>query len=77
MSYFECSKCGEKHDIFNSGGVEKITDSENLPYLGSIPLSKQIMECADNGIPYVSNNPEGKELFGEIVKRIFKQLDTF
>ena len=40
MSYFECSKCGEKHNIFSSGGVQKITNSENLPYLGSIPLSK-------------------------------------
>ena len=27
MSYFECSNCGEKHDIFSNGGVEKITKS--------------------------------------------------
>ncbi len=76
MSYFECSKCGEKHDIFSSGGVEKVTNSENLPYLGSIPLSKDIMECADSGTPYVLNNPEGKELFSVIVKNIFKQLNS-
>ena len=75
MSYFECSKCGEKHNIFSSGGVEKVTNSENLPHLGSIPLSKEIMECADNGTPYVLQNPEGKELFSVIVKNIFKQLN--
>ena len=76
MSYFECSKCGEKHNIFSSGGVQKITNSENLPHLGSIPLSKEIMECADNGTPYVSQNPQGKKLFSEIVKNIFKELNT-
>ncbi len=77
MSYFECSKCGEKHNIFSSGGVKKLTNSKNLPYLGNIPLSKEIMECADSGRPYVSNNPEGKELFSEIVKNIFKELNSF
>ena len=75
MSYFECSNCGEKHDIFRNGGVEKITKSEKLPYLGSIPLMKEIMECADNGKPYALQNEEGKELFSEIVKNIFKELN--
>ena len=75
MSYFECSKCGEKHNIFSSGGVKKVTNSENLPHLGSIPLSKDIMECADNGTPFVLQNAAGKELFSEIVNNIFKQLN--
>ena len=75
MSYFECSNCGETHNIFSSGGVKKVSNSENLAHLGSIPLSKDIMECADNGTPYVLHNPEGKELFGIIVKNIFKQLN--
>ena len=76
MSYFECSNCGKKHEIFSNGGVEKITDSENIPYLGSIPLIKEIMECADKGTPYASNNLEGRNLFGEIVKNIFKELNS-
>jgi ATP-binding protein involved in chromosome partitioning len=76
MSYFECKNCGEKHDIFSNGGVEKITNSEGLTYLGNIPLLKDIMECADNGTPYASNNSEGKELFVEIVEKIFKELNS-
>ena len=76
MSYFECSNCGKKHDIFSNGGVEKITNSENIPYLGSIPLIKEIMQCADRGTPYVSYNLEGKNLFGDIVKNIFKELNS-
>ena len=76
MSYFECSNCGKKHDIFSNGGVEKITNSENIPYLGSIPLIKEIMECADKGTPYVSKNIEGRNLFGDIVKNVFKELNS-
>ena len=74
MSYFQCSKCGEKHDIFSNGGVKKISSSQNLPFLGNIPLLKEIMECADNGMPYVSKNPEGKELFSKIVENIFHNI---
>ena len=76
MSYFECSKCGEKHNIFSNGGVEKVTISENLPHLGSIPLSKKIMECAENGTPIASKYPEGKTIFSEIVNNIFKELNS-
>ena len=77
MSYFECSNCGEKHHIFSNGGVGKITKSENIPYLGSIPLKKDIMECADKGKPYASHSAEGKNLFGELVKNIFKELNSY
>ena len=77
MSYFECSNCGEKHNIVSKGGVEKIANVENLSHLGSIPLSKKIMECAENGTPYSSNNPEGETIFSEIVKNIFKALNSF
>ena len=77
MSYFECSNCGEKHHIFSNGGVEKITKSENIPYLGSIPLKKDIMECADKGTPYASCSTEGKNLFNELVKNIFKELNPY
>ena len=77
MSYFECSKCGERHNIFSNGGVEKVTNSENLPFLGSIPLSKKIMECAENGTPYASKDPVGKTIFSDIVKNIFKELNSF
>ena len=76
MSYFECSNCGTKHDIFSNGGVEKITNSEKIPYLGSIPLIKEIMECADKGRPYALHKPEGGELFGELVNKILNELNS-
>jgi len=76
MSYFECSNCGEKHHIFSNGGVKKITEDQNIPYLGSIPLKKDIMECADRGTSYALISTEGKNLFAELVKNIFKELNS-
>ena len=61
----------------SNGGVENITKSEKLPYLGSIPIKKEIMECADNGKPYALQNEKGKELFSEIVKNILKELNHY
>ena len=77
MSYFECLNCGEKHHIFSNGGVEKITKSENIPYLGSIPFKKDIMEGADKGKPYALHSTEGKNLFSELVNNIFKELNSY
>ena len=76
MSYFECTNCGKKHEIFSNGGVNKVTNELNLPFLGNIPLLKEIMECGDIGKSYVSNNDDGKGLFNEIIKKIFKELDN-
>jgi len=30
MSYFECSKCNDKHYIFGKGGAEKIREKQRL-----------------------------------------------
>ena len=34
------------------------------------------MECADKGTPYASHSTEGKILFNELVKNIFKELNN-
>ena len=58
MSYFECSKCNEKHYIFGKGGGEKISEKHNMPFLGSIPLNSGIMEGSDLGKPVMITQPD-------------------
>jgi ATP-binding protein involved in chromosome partitioning len=65
-----CSQCGEKEDIFQAGGGEKLASKLNIPFLGSIPLSAQIAECSDEGIPFVYKYPES-----EGAKVIMKAVD--
>jgi len=58
MSYFECSKCNEKHYVFGSGGAEKISEKHNMPLLGAIPLNSGIMEGSELGKPVMITQPD-------------------
>ena len=58
MSYFECSKCNEKHYIFGQGGAEKISEKHNMPLVGVIPLNSGIMEGSELGKPVMITQPD-------------------
>jgi ATP-binding protein involved in chromosome partitioning len=53
MSGFVCPKCGEKTDVFKSGGGEVMARQMNVPFLGRIPIDPQIVQACDSGKPYV------------------------
>jgi ATP-binding protein involved in chromosome partitioning len=49
MSFFACPSCGERTDIFATGGGEALAKKQNLPFLGKMPLLPAIREAADAG----------------------------
>jgi ATP-binding protein involved in chromosome partitioning len=53
MSGFVCPSCGERTDIFKSGGGEQMAMQMNVPFLGRIPIDPQIVRACDSGQPYV------------------------
>lgn len=53
MSGFVCPHCGDKTDIFKSGGGERMANEMGVPFLGPIPLDPQVTEACDAGTPYV------------------------
>lgn len=53
MSGFVCPKCGEKVDIFKSGGGEDLANELDIPFLGSIPLDPKIVESGEEGKPFI------------------------
>jgi ATP-binding protein involved in chromosome partitioning len=57
MSYLQCPHCSEKINIFGKGGGQKISEKFNIPFLGEIPLSPQIMEGSDKGKPIILSEP--------------------
>jgi len=75
MSYFECSKCNEKHYIFGNGGAEKISEKHNMPLLGTIPLNSGIMLGSDLGKPVMITQPDSPsaEAFTVAAKNIAAQ----
>ena len=53
MSGFICPKCGEKTDVFKSGGGEIMARQMGVPFLGRIPIDPQIVQSCDSGKPFV------------------------
>jgi len=53
MSGFVCPKCGERTDIFKSGGGEQMAREMAVPFLGRIPIDPEIVNACDSGQPYV------------------------
>ena len=74
MSGFTCPHCGEKVNLFKSGGGEKMAKEMEVAYLGSIPIDPGIVEGGDAGRPIVSLYADSptKRSFLELVKRIIE-----
>jgi len=69
MSGFVCPKCGERTDIFKSGGGENMAMTMSVPFLGRVPIDPQIVEACDSGQPYVDKyrQSQAAKAFNEAV----------
>jgi len=72
MSGYICPSCGDKIDIFQSGGGKKLAEETGVPFLGSIPLDPKISVASDKGSPFVIEHADSPaaEAFIEIVKKV-------
>src|SRR6476620_1862485 len=70
MSYLLCPNCKEKINIFGKGGGQKISDEFNIPFIGEIPLTSQIMQGSDEGRSIIISQPnsEYSQVFHKIAK---------
>lgn len=75
MAGYRCPHCGETSDPFGSGGVEKVANSIDLPFLGRIPLALPIREAGDSGEPPAAGDGEYAEAFVTIAKQVSDWLD--
>jgi len=74
MSGFVCPKCGERTDIFKSGGGEQMAEQMNVPFLGRIPINQQIVDACDAGQPYLQHYSQSQtaEAFNEAMLPLLK-----
>ena len=72
MAVHICSNCGHAEHIFGFEGGKKLAQAQGIPYLGALPLSLQIREQADSGMPTVSAEPNGE--VAAIYKDIARQV---
>jgi len=76
MSYFVCPHCGKESHIFSKGGGDRESRRLNVPLLGKIPLTEDLMNASDTGCPIVESAPESEsaQAFGEIATSLQKLL---
>ena len=73
MSYLQLPGSEERHEIFGSGGAEKVATAlsakfgYDVPVLAQIPLDEKLRIGGDDGIPIIESEPDSvaaKELQG-------------
>lgn len=72
MSHFVCGHCGEKTEIFSSGGGERAAETMGIPFLGRVPIDPAIRSGGDSGTPIVVADPASpqSQAFREIAEKL-------
>ena len=78
MSYFVCSNCSERHDIFGHGGAGKMAEKQGIDLLGEVPLDPAIRAGGDRGEPILVKDPQSpqSEAFREIAGRVAAKVSV-
>jgi ATP-binding protein involved in chromosome partitioning len=64
MSYLPCPHCGERVEVFGSGGGQAVADTLTrltgapVPLLGEVPIDTRLRESGDTGVPLVLSEPD-------------------
>jgi ATP-binding protein involved in chromosome partitioning len=72
MSYFVCSHCGHREEIFSHGGGKATAEKFGVPFLGEVPIYTPIRVGGDTGKPIVIMEPESGQ--AQIIQAIARRL---
>ena len=78
MSWMPCPHCGEKVEVFGSGGGQSVAEAlsrvtgTTVPLLGQIPLDLRLREGGDDGTPVVLADPEApaSKVLAEVAQKL-------
>lgn len=72
QSYFVCDGCDKKHEIFGSGGGQKVADQAQAPLLAQLPVDASVRTWGDAGTPVVQAAPQSPigQAFLELSDRV-------
>ncbi len=77
MSYFVCTKCGERHEIFGHGGARAEAAKLGIPFLGEVPLDQALRERSDRGEPVVASRPDSPHtaIYRDIARQVWAAIE--
>jgi ATP-binding protein involved in chromosome partitioning len=58
MSFYVCPHCGERDDIFGTGGGQEAADTLGVPLMAQVPLVPALRAGGDSGAPIVVTDPD-------------------
>jgi MinD superfamily P-loop ATPase len=72
MSGFVCPQCGASLDLFKTGGGMALAKEMKVPFLGRIPIDRDVVWAGDAGLTLVLDGPPSAagRAFSDIVERI-------
>jgi ATP-binding protein involved in chromosome partitioning len=78
MSYFICTKCGERHEIFGHGGARAEAEKLGVPFLGEVPLDMEVRLRSDQGLPIVETLPDSMHtaIYRDIARQVWASIET-
>jgi ATP-binding protein involved in chromosome partitioning len=76
MSTHICSKCGHEEHIFGEGGGQRMSEQNDVDFLGALPLDIRIRVETDSGKPTVVADPECRisQIYRDIARRVAAKL---
>ena len=77
MSTYICGSCGTETPIFGrGGGGERTAKAYRVPFLGAIPLHRQVQRGSDAGEPIAAADPDAPlaKMYRAIAERVWRSL---
>ena len=77
MSYFVCTKCGERHEIFGHGGARMEAEKLGVRFLGEVPLDMDVRVRSDAGHPIAATAPDSVHagIYRDIANTVWASLE--
>ncbi len=78
MSYHLCGKCGSRHEIFAHGGGARLAVSLGVPFLGEVPITRELREGGDSANPLVAAHPDHpvSDAFRSVAANVIAHLSS-
>ncbi|MGB3723339.1 MAG: Mrp/NBP35 family ATP-binding protein [Pacificimonas sp.] len=75
MSLFHCPECGTATAIFGEGGAKETSAKRGVPFLGAVPLTMQLRESADAGMPAVLGEGPAADALNAAARALMTELE--
>jgi ATP-binding protein involved in chromosome partitioning len=75
MSFLTCPHCGERIDVFSTGGGKRTAEMMSVHFLGQLPLDPRVRLGGDTGKPVVAEGGPPAEAFLNLAHEVERRAE--